>query len=381
MTSKSTRLLAAIMFTDMVGYTALMQEDEHKAKSNRDRHRKTLQESISMHQGKILQYFGDGTLSTFTSAIDAVKCAMEMQIAFQKEPVIPVRIGIHLGDIVITDDEIIGDGVNVASRIESLAVAGSVFISDKVYDEIKNHSSIETQSLKTFEFKNVDKPIEVFAVSNRGLVVPKLEEISGKTKVQRNKPSWILYSVIGLLAIIAGYYIFNHISKTGTEKGNLEKSIAVLPFVNMTNDPEQEYFSDGITEDILTLLSKVADLRVVSRTSTLQYKNTTKTIPQIGKELGVSTVLEGSVRKSANQVRITAQLIDAKTDEHIWAETYDREISKIFDIQTEVARKILLVLKAKLTSREEKRLDKPITSEITAYDYYLRGTESLIKYL
>ncbi len=186
-----TRQLVAIMFTDIQGYTAIMQHDEGLAIKIRERHRKIFNSTTEKFNGKILQYFGDGTLSTFQSAIDAVKCAMEMQLAFQKEPVIPVRIGIHLGDIVITDEEIIGDGVNVAARIESLAVAGSVFISDKVYDEIKNHSSIEAQSLKTFEFKNVDKPIEVFAVSNRGLVVPKLEEISGKTKVQRNKPSWM----------------------------------------------------------------------------------------------------------------------------------------------------------------------------------------------
>lgn len=389
-----TRQLVAIMFTDIQGYTAMMQQDEAIAIKIRDSHRKIFNSNTEKFNGKILQYFGDGTLSTFKSAIDAVKCAMEMQMAFQKEPVIPVRIGIHIGDIVITDDDIIGDGVNVASRIESLSVPGSVFISGKVYDEIKNHSSIETKSLRTFELKNVDKPMEVFAISNKGLIVPKYEKISGKTKdtlveksiveqrssieVQRNKKSWILYSVIFLLAIIAGYFILKNITRTDAVKVDLEKSIAVLPFTNMTNDPDQEYFSDGITEDILTHLSKVADLRVVSRTSTLQYKNTTKTIPQIGKELGVSTVLEGSVRKAGNQVRITAQLIDAKTDEHIWAETYDRKIDKIFDIQTEVAREILKVLKAKLTSTEEKRLDKSITSEITAYDYYLRGTESLI---
>lgn len=176
------RQLAAIMFTDIQGYTAIMQRDEELAIKIRDRHRKIFNSTTEKYKGTILQYFGDGTLSTFKSAIDAVKCAMEMQISFQEEPVIPVRIGIHQGDIVYTEDDIIGDGVNVASRIESLAVPGSVFISDKVYDEVKNHPSIETQSLKTFELKNVKKPIEVYAIANKGLIIPNRNDINGKTK-------------------------------------------------------------------------------------------------------------------------------------------------------------------------------------------------------
>lgn len=177
-----TRQLAAIMFTDIQGYTALMQQDEEQAIRIRERHRDIFETTTTKFNGKILQYFGDGTLSIFSSAIDAVRCAMEMQLAFQKDPVVPVRIGIHSGDIIYSKDDIIGDGVNVASRIESLAVPGSVFISDKVYDEIKNQSSIQAQSLKTVELKNVDKPVEVYAISNKGLVIPHPDEIIGKTK-------------------------------------------------------------------------------------------------------------------------------------------------------------------------------------------------------
>jgi len=390
----SDRQLVAIMFTDIQGYTSLMQQDEEIAIKCRDRHREVFNSITKKFDGTILQYFGDGTLSTFKSAIDAVQCAMEMQMEFQKDPCIPVRIGIHLGDIVRREDEIIGDGVNVASRIESLAVAGSVFISDKVYDEIKNQSSIQTQSLKTFELKNVDKPIEVFAISNKGLIIPNRDDISGKTKAgseassptdnkRSDKPrigiSVIKNFAIAVLLLLAAFFIYDYLWGPGTESSEQDKSIAVLPFTNMTNDPEQEYFSDGITEEILTHLSRIADIRVVSRTSVMQYKNTTKTIPEIGRELGVTTILEGSVRKNGDQVRITAQLIDARSDEHIWADTYDRDISKIFDIQTEVAKEILRVLEAKLTPREEEGLDKSVTSEITAYDYYLRGSEALKK--
>jgi hypothetical protein len=175
------RQLAAIMFTDIVGYTALMQQNEKKAILARDKHRHIFNSITEKHKGKVLQYYGDGTLSIFDSAIDAVKCGIEMQLGFRKEPSIPVRIGIHSGDIIISDEEIIGDSVNVASRIESLAIPGSVFISDKVYDEIKNQEIIKASRLKTFKLKNVEKPIEVYAISNVGLIVPDPDELEGKS--------------------------------------------------------------------------------------------------------------------------------------------------------------------------------------------------------
>jgi len=175
------RQLAAIMFTDIEGYTALMQQNESKAIQARDKHRRIFNSITEKYKGRILQYYGDGTLSIFDSAIDAVKCGTELQLGFRKDPSIPVRIGIHTGDIIFSEEDIIGDGVNVASRIESLAVPGSVFISEKVYDEIKNQESIKTSMLKTFKLKNVEKPIEVYAISNVGLIVPKPEDIEGKT--------------------------------------------------------------------------------------------------------------------------------------------------------------------------------------------------------
>ncbi|MCB0805328.1 MAG: helix-turn-helix domain-containing protein, partial [Bacteroidales bacterium] len=182
--SAFTHQLAAIMFTDIEGYTALMQKDEHQAVAFRNRHRKIFNAAIEKYNGKILQYYGDGTLSTFSSAIDAVKCGIEMQLDFLQEPELPVRIGIHSGDIIFTHDDIIGDGVNVASRIESLAVSGSVFISEKVFDEIKNQPGIKTVSMGRFDLKNIDKPIEVYAIAKKGLTVPEKSSISGKTKSQ-----------------------------------------------------------------------------------------------------------------------------------------------------------------------------------------------------
>ncbi len=205
------RQLAAIMFTDIEGYTALMQADEERAIKHRERHRLIFESVTEKHQGRILQYYGDGTLSIFDSANDAVLCAIEMQNGFQRDPIIPVRIGIHTGDIIYNKEDIIGDGVNVASRIESLAVAGSVFISGKVYDDIKNQKSIQTQAIGAFELKNVSRPVDVYAVTNQGLIVPSLNQIKGKIKshyLVKMAPKLTVLGIALLLLIIAGFFIF-----------------------------------------------------------------------------------------------------------------------------------------------------------------------------
>ena len=256
------RKLAAIMFTDMVGYTALMQEDEQKAKRNRDRQRRVLEESIHGHHGKVLQYYGDGTLSVFGSVIEAVSSALEIQQELKKEPQVPLRIGLHVGDIVYEDEGVYGDGVNIASRIESLSVPGGILISEKVFDEIKNHPALPAKSLGEFRLKNVKRPIEIFALINKGLTVPSAEDLPSKTDTSF-------------------------------------KSIAVLPFVNMSADPENEYFSDGISEELINALTKVDGLLVTSRTSSFAFKGKTEDVRQIGSQLNVSRVLEGVSGKPA----------------------------------------------------------------------------------
>jgi len=336
MTNESTRLLAAIMFTDMVGYTVLMQKDEQKAKQNRDRHRKILQESIAKHHGKTLQYYGDGTLSIFNSAINAVDCAIQIQQELQMEPIIPLRIGLHTGDIVYDNEGVYGDGVNVASRIEGLAISGSVLISAKVFDEVKNHQAFTTVSLGAFDLKNVRKPVEVYAISNEGLKVPTGKEIQAKPK-------------------------------------DKAESLAVLPFMNMCPDPENEYFCDGITEEIINALTRVESLKIIARTSVFAYKGKNMDVRKIGRKLNVNTILEGSVRKAGNRLRITAQLIKVSDGSHLWSEKYDHEMKNIFDIQDEISLAIVDKLKVKLFGEEKAAIVKRHTEDPDAYNLYLKG--------
>ncbi|MDN5204062.1 tetratricopeptide repeat protein [Fulvivirgaceae bacterium BMA10] len=332
-----TRQLAAIMFTDMVGYTAMMQENELIAKRNRDRHRLVLTKAIDNGHGKIIQYYGDGTLSIFKSAIEAVKSAVEIQLALRKDPKVDLRIGVHTGDIVYDDEGVYGDGVNIASRIESLAVAGSVMISDKVYDEIKNHKELNSKIIGEFDLKNVRRPIEVHAITNEGLVVPRREEIKGKVQEKI-------------------------------------KSIAVMPFVNMSNDTENEYFSDGITEELINALTKIDGLQVTSRSSSFSFKGKNMDAREIGRQLNVASILEGSVRKAGQKVRITSQLISTNDGYHLWSKSYDRNLEDIFALQDEISRKIANKLREKLSVVQNR---KPVvtapTENIEAYNHYLKG--------
>jgi len=330
------RQLAAIMFTDIVGYTALMQQDEQNARQTRDRHRLVLQKEIPRHHGKILRYYGDGTLSAFDSALDAVHCSIAIQKQLQLDPPIPIRIGIHTGDIVYEEHEIYGDGVNVSSRVQSLSAPGGVLISEKVYDEIKNHPEIITVPLGSFELKNVKKPIEVFAIANEGLTVPSEHDVR-------------------------------------TESSSSEVSIAVLPFVNMSNDPDQEYFSDGMAEEILNSISHLKNLKVAGRTSSFQFKGKNIDLREVGEKLGVMTVLEGSVRKQGNRLRVTAQLVSVQDGFHLWSEKYDRNMDDIFRIQDEIALAITEKLKITLLEKDRKIVVKSPTQNTEAYELYLKG--------
>ncbi len=377
------RRLAAIMFTDIEGYTSLMHLDEKKAVEMREKHRNIFKRITAKHNGTIIQYFGDGTLSTFKSSVGAVECAIELQHLFTQDPRIPVRIGIHVGDIMYKNDDIIGDAVNVASRIESCAVIGSVLISDKVHDQIRSHQHIKTEFLDAYELKNVEDAMPIFAVANEGLVVPKPEDIKGKLKErsqekknEKNHKFTAALLAIALLSLLLAVVYFQYFK---TDKASLDYSIAVLPFENMSTDKNFEFFTDGMTEDILTQLSKVKALHVISRTSVMQYKNTKKTIPEIAQELGVSYILEGSIRKSGDKIRVTAQLINANGDEHVWAENYDKTLTDIFAVQTEVSREIVDALELNLSFEEKQQMTIVPTKNMEAYKLFLTGRKEADK--
>jgi TolB-like protein/class 3 adenylate cyclase/Tfp pilus assembly protein PilF len=391
-----THELAAIMFTDIEGYTKLMQQNEEKAISFRNRHREVFNSITEKHNGKILQYYGDGTLSTFHSAIDAVRCGVEMQQAFGEEPKIPVRIGIHTGDILFSEDGIVGDGVNVASRIESLASAQSVFISEKVYDEVKNQSGIQTESMGIFELKNVDKPMEVFAISNEGLAVPDKTRISGKVKMKSptiredTVVSWrkvaIVWIFLPLMVALLGYFLLTTDILKGTSDPGYstklvdgKKSIAVLPFRNDSNDSSNVYFINGLMESTLNNLQKIKDLRVISRTSVEKYRNSPKTSPEIARELNVQYLIEGSGQKIGDQILLHIQLIEAVSDQHLWGEQYDREANNIFGLQREIAENIIEQIQVILTPEEKERINKVPTDNLVAYDFFLKGFDLLNK--
>ena len=330
------RELVAILFADMTGYTALMQDNEQLAILKRKRVKEVLDVTLQRFRGKLLQYYGDGSLSTFRSAIDAVQCAVTIQRQLKENPHVDLRIGIHTGDVTVEDGAIYGDGVNLASRIESIATSGSILISEKVYDELKNQEEITAKELGYFEFKNVKYPVRVFAIADSGIVVPNRADVNGKVKLPTNR-------------------------------------LAVLPFVNMSTDRDNEFFSDGITEELLNALTKVEGLQVTSRTSAFAFKGKNEDIRDIAIKLNVDKVLEGSVRKVGNRVRITAQLINAADGYHLWSESYDRNLDDIFEVQDEISGIIANRLRENFSQKQIQPLVKAPTKNIDAYTNYLKA--------
>jgi adenylate cyclase len=337
--SENSHQLAAILFADVVGYTAMMQEDENAAVEKINRFRQSIETTTAELNGKIIQYYGDGSLLLFNSATDAAEFAKLLQTELNITPVVPVRIGIHMGDVLLQSGNVFGDVVNIAARIQALAPAGGIYISETVFVNITNKKGLDSIFVKEQILKNVKDPVRVYEV---------LTEFSKPVppSSSADKPA---------------------------VKPISENSIAVLPFSNMSSDQEQEYFSDGLTDDIITQLSKIKSLKVISRTSVMQYKKNQKPIKEIGSELGVAVILEGSVQRYGEHVRITAQLINAVTDDHLWAESFDRPVKDIFSIQREVATAIASVLNTKLSKKETQNLDNTPTVDLQAYDLYLRG--------
>ena len=369
------RQLAAILFTDIVGYTAMMQQDEQIAVAVNKHYVAVLKQATLKYGGEILNDYGDGSLCTFTSATQAVNCAVEMQQALQTAPKVPLRIGLHVGEIFFEDGKVFGDGVNVASRIQSLGVANSILFSSEINSKLKNQQEFKNISIGWFEFKNVDEPMEIFGLANYGLVVPRKEDMSGKLKEIQKKPvytKWILAACTVLL-LTAFYFIYQKFSHVTGFSGS-DKTIAVLPFENTGSDHSEEYISDGITQDIINNLSKISSLqKVIGWFSVRGLKKTTKTFKQIADELGVAAILSGTMHNNEGKTRIIAELIEVGTNKRLWGDDFEYESKDILSIQSKVAGEIVAALRINLTAEEKKGLAKQYTENNEAYRYYLRG--------
>lgn len=376
--------LAAIMLTDIVGYSVLIEEDKKKSSKVIEHYYAVLNKLVSIHRGKVLNDYGNGSLCIFSSATEAVNCSLDLQKELQSEPIIHLRIGLHIGEIILEEDKVLGNGVDIASNIQSLGQANTILLSKELFDKIKNHPEFRAVSLGNFNFNKINEPIEVFALTNQGLDVPKNQTPTGKPKnissfirnssPQKSSPlvkKFVFASMAILLLAISLFWLINIFNSSSvSEKGN---SIAVLYFDNMSGDPNQEYFCDGITEEIIARLSLISGLRVKSRTTVLQYKSEKKPIKDIAKELGVNNILEGSIRKDGNRIRITAQLINGQTDEHIWSENYDRELKNIFDLQSEIAQQVASKFGMRLSNNDQKEITTSPTQNTEAYDNYLQA--------
>jgi adenylate cyclase len=335
-TQAEQRRLAAIMFTDIVGYTALTQNNERLAMKLLEKHRELIRPILPKHSGREVKTMGDAFLFEFGSALEAVECAVEMQQALQNynegvSDKVLVRVGIHLGDVIHREGDVYGDAVNIASRIEPLASPGGICISEQVFDQVRNKVPYNLARLQPRELKNVAFQIDVYKLD-----LPWESGMKPESEYDRHR-------------------------------------LAVLPFTSMSPDPDDEYFADGMTEEIISTVSGISGLEVISRTSVMGYKGTTKRVKEIGKELEVGSVLEGSFRKAGNKIRITTQLIDVTGDKHLWAQSYDRELDDVFAVQSDIAKQVAEALRVKILPQEVKRIAKTPTTSVDAHELYLKG--------
>ena len=328
------RRLAAIMYTDLVGYTALGQRNEALSLAVVEEQRRLIRPILAKHNGREVKTMGDASLVVLPSALDAVRCAYDVQrttreynFALPYDRSIHLRVGVHLGDVIESAGDVFGDAVNIASRIETLAEDGGVCITRQVYDQVQNKFELPFKSLGPRSLKNVNLPIEVYRI-----VMP-----------------W-----------------------EGTTRSDKTR-IAVLPFLNISPDPNDEYFSDGITDELISTISKIQELGVIARTSAMKYKGSGKGIAEIGRELQVGSILEGTVRKAGSKLRITVQLIDPQTEEDMWTESYDRELQDVFGIQSDIAKRVAEALKVRLRAGETQGIESIPTANIEAYGLYLKG--------
>src|SRR5438874_2271617 len=388
------RRLAAIMFTDMVDYSALAQRDETLTLKLLEEHRQILRSLFSRFNGAEIKTIGDAFLVEFHSALEAAECGIEIQRTLAKrnhdvasDRRIDVRIGIHIGDVVHRGGDVYGDGVNIASRIQAVAGAGGICVSMDVERQIHNALEARLKKLAPTELKNIHVPMDLYRIVLPWEKSVESTQAARAVAVQTRRKSSLAWAAAALfaLAVMGGLAWWRQL-KTADQPPSVNaaaptaKSVAVLPFVNMSPDKENEYLSDGITEDLCTALSQIKGLHVPARTSSFVFKGKTEDIRKIGEQLNVGTVLEGSVSKAGNKLRISAQLVNVADGFHLWAANYDREMTDILDIRSDISRLVLEPWKVQLGVSETERLVKKPTETTEAYESYLLGRYELNKF-
>jgi adenylate cyclase len=385
------RKLTAILSADAEGYSRLMGEDEDRTVRTLKTNRELLANLIKKHNGRVIDSPGDNLLAEFGSVVDAVRCAVEIQEEIKERNAdvpenhrMEFRIGVNLGDVIEDENRIYGDGVNIAARLEGLADGGGICISGRVYKQVKNKLTLGYEYLGERTVKNIAEPIKVYRV----LIEPDaVGKVIGEKRTRLKGRQRAVVAIIAMLVVAATVVVLNFywrsapleektgsIAKTTTPLAE-RASIAVLPFKNLSDDTEQEYFSDGITNDIITDLSKFREMLVIASNTVFTYKGKPVKAKEVSRELGVRYVLEGSVQKLSHKVRINAQLIDATTEHHLWAERFDRDLNDIFAVQNEIVQTIVTTLAIKVGKAERARAMYKDTDNLEAYDYLLRGWE------
>ena len=389
------RKITAIMSADVVGYSKLMGDDEAATVQTLAAYKDVMTSLITQHRGRVIDSPGDNMLSEFASVVDAVQCAVAIQKELKSRNAelsenrkMRFRIGINLGDVIQEKDQIYGDGVNIAARLEALADPGGICISKTAFDHIETKLPLGYEFLGEKEVKNIAKPVGAYRV----LMEPRVT-IADVRESEARDPLWrrksIISGAIAVLFLIVGATVWNILTSPPIETASIDKmafslpekpSIAVLPFENLSGDPEQGYFSDGLTEELITALSKIPKLFVIARNSVFTYKGRAVKVKQIAEELGVKYVLQGSIRKAGDKIRITAQLIDALAGHHLWAERYDRNLEEIFKVQDELTKSIITALQVELTEGDIVRAASKGTDSLEAYLKYLQAMANMRRF-
>jgi len=383
------RKLAAILYADVAGYSRLTGEDEDATHRRLAEYLDRIAAIIERHGGRVMHYAGDAVLAMFEAVIDALTCAAQVQSDLKTrnedlpdERKIEFRIGVNLGDVIEDRDDIYGDGVNVAARLESLAVPGGICISESVHTAVGNKLPFDYNFLGEQEVKNIAQPVSAYHAHLKSDAV--LPEPRGAPRRVKQMQRAVTVAVVVVLVVVGGALSWFKPWKPREELASIERmafplpdkpSLAVLPFTNMSDDAKQEYFVDGMTEDLITDLSKLSGLFVISRNSTFTYKGKAVEVRQVAEDLGVRYVLEGSVRRVGDQVRVNAQLVDATTGGQLWANRYDDQFDNIFALQDRMTKKIFAALAVNLSAAEQEKLGHKETYNIEAYDAFLKGWE------